>query len=59
MYLCYFLAFLHKTALGIGYFLPGYFGKRDPVEVISKLKKKKRKRSKQLKSFEAKEEYIF
>lgn len=58
MYLCYFLAVLHKTALGIGYFLPGYFGKRDPVEVISKLKKK-RKRSKQLKSFEAKEEYIF
>ena len=40
MYLCYFLAVLHKTALGIGYFLPGYFGKRDPVEVISKLKKK-------------------
>lgn len=57
MYLCYFLAFLHKTALGIGYFLPGYFGKRDPVEVISKLKKKKR--YKQLKSFEAKEEYVF
>lgn len=38
MYLCYFLAVLHKTALGIG-----YFGKRDPVEVISKLKKKKKK----------------